>query len=89
MQSKPKASIIGQGYVGLPLAIAASEAGLEVNGIDIDSKKIDLINSGKSPVEDISDARLQKALASSAYKATTDFSKISDSNVIIICVPTP
>ena len=89
MQSKPKASIIGQGYVGLPLAIAASEAGLEVNGIDIDSKKIELINSGKSPVEDISDARLQKALASSAYKATTDFSKISDSNVIIICVPTP
>ena len=82
-------AIIGQGYVGLPLAMAAVEAGWAVVGVDNFEAKVAQINSGSSPVEDIADARLQAAIAKGAYKATTDFSKITHASVITICVPTP
>jgi UDP-N-acetyl-D-glucosamine dehydrogenase len=82
-------AIIGQGYVGLPLAMAAAEAGWMVIGVDNFEAKVAQINSGISPVEDISDSQLQAALASGAYKATTDFSTVSKASVITICVPTP
>ncbi len=82
-------AIIGQGYVGLPLAIAAAEAGWTVIGVDNFEAKVAQINSGSSPVEDISDAQLRTALSSGAYKATTDFSTITKASVIAICVPTP
>ena len=82
-------AIIGQGYVGLPLAMAAVDAGWMVIGIDNFEAKVAQINSGSSPVEDISDAHLQAAIASGAYKATTDYSAVSQASVITICVPTP
>ena len=82
-------AIIGQGYVGLPLAMAAVDAGWTVIGIDHFEAKVSQINSGKSPVEDISDTQLQAALASGAYRASTDFSSIAKASVITICVPTP
>ena len=82
-------AIIGQGYVGLPLAMAAVDAGWTVVGIDNFEAKVAQINSGKSPVEDISDIQLQAALASGAYRASTDFSSVSKASVITICVPTP
>jgi UDP-N-acetyl-D-glucosamine dehydrogenase len=82
-------AIIGQGYVGLPLAMAAVDAGWTVIGIDIFEAKVSQINSGKSPVEDVSDIQLQAALASGAYRASSDFSSISKASVITICVPTP
>ena len=82
-------AIIGQGYVGLPLAIAAVDAGWTVIGIDNFEAKVSQINSGSSPVEDISDRQLQGAIAKGAYKATTDFSTVSQAAVITICVPTP
>jgi len=82
-------AIIGQGYVGLPLAMAAVDAGWTVIGIDNFEAKVSQINSGKSPVEDISDIQLQAALASGAYKAITDFSSVAKASVITICVPTP
>jgi len=82
-------AIIGQGYVGLPLAMAAVEAGWTVLGIDNFEAKVAQINSGKSPVEDISDIQLQTALASGAYRASLDFSSVSKASVITICVPTP
>ena len=82
-------AIIGQGYVGLPLAMAAVDAGWTVIGVDNLEAKVALINSGSSPVEDISDTQLQAALAKGAYKATTDFSTVSSASVITICVPTP
>ena len=56
-------SVIGLGYVGLPLAISAAQSGYEVYGIDVDQLKIDLIKSGKSPVEDISDSDIQSAIS--------------------------
>jgi UDP-N-acetyl-D-glucosamine dehydrogenase len=82
-------AIIGQGYVGLPLAMAAVDAGWKVIGIDNLEAKVAQINSGSSPVEDISDEQLWAAIAKDAYKATTDFSTVSKASVISICVPTP
>jgi UDP-N-acetyl-D-glucosamine dehydrogenase len=82
-------AIIGQGYVGLPLAMAAVDAGWTVIGIDNFSAKVEQINGGSSPVEDISDKQLQAAIARGAYKATTDFSEVAQVSVITICVPTP
>ena len=82
-------AIIGQGYVGLPLAMAAIEAGWNVVGVDIFEAKVTRINSGSSPVEDVSDAQIQFAIADGSYRATTDFSTVADASVITICVPTP
>lgn len=82
-------AIIGQGYVGLPLAMAAVDAGWTVIGVDNFDAKVVQINAGSSPVEDISDARLQAAIAKGFYKATTDYSSVSQASVITICVPTP
>jgi UDP-N-acetyl-D-glucosamine dehydrogenase len=82
-------AIIGQGYVGLPLAMAAVEASWTVMGVDNIEAKVEKINSGKSPVEDISDAQLLAAITRGAYKATTDFSSVAQASVVILCVPTP
>ena len=82
-------AIIGQGYVGLPLAMAAVDAGWTVVGVDNFEPKVAQINSGKSPVEDISDTQLQAALTSGVYRASTDFSSVAKASVITICVPTP
>jgi UDP-N-acetyl-D-glucosamine dehydrogenase len=82
-------AIIGQGYVGLPLAMAAVDRGWTVIGVDNFEAKVAQINSGKSPVEDISDTELQEALKNGTYKASIDFSEVSRASVITICVPTP
>lgn len=82
-------AIIGQGYVGLPLALAAVDAGWTVIGIDNFEAKVAQINSGSSPVEDISNRELLAAISKGLYKATTDFSTVSHASVIAICVPTP
>ena len=82
-------AIIGQGYVGLPLAMAAVDAGWSVIGVDNFEAKVAQINGGSSPVEDISDVQLQAAISKRAYRATTDFSAVSEASVITICVPTP
>ena len=82
-------AIIGQGYVGLPLAMAAADAGWTVIGVDNSGAKVAQINQGSSPVEDISDFQLQTKISNGAYKATTDFSEVAQASVIAICVPTP
>ena len=87
-QSKVLA-IIGQGYVGLPLAMAAVDAGWIVIGVDNFAGKVEQINAGTSPVEDVSDQQLQNAISNGLYKATTDFSEVSKASVVTICVPTP
>ena len=88
-QKSQTLAIIGQGYVGLPLAMAAVDAGWTVIGIDNFETKVAQINSGSSPVEDISDAQLRAAIIMGVYKATTDFSTVAQASVITICVPTP
>ena len=82
-------AIIGQGYVGLPLAMAAVDAGWTVIGVDNFEAKVAQINGGSSPIEDISDAQLQAAISKGVYKATADYSMVAKASVITICVPTP
>jgi len=84
-----KITVIGQGYVGLPLAIASSEAGFTVFGLDNNVEKIAVLKSGKSIIEDLSDEVIKKSLNSNLYTPTTDQNVISDSDVVLICVPTP
>ena len=82
-------AIIGQGYVGLPLAMAAVDAGWSVIGIEKSMSRVDQLNSGSSPVEDISDARLAKAIAAKKFVASNDPADVSHASVMTICVPTP
>jgi UDP-N-acetyl-D-glucosamine dehydrogenase len=82
-------AIIGQGYVGLPLAIAAVEAGWHVVGVDLSVTRVLTLNKGVSPIEDVSSQQLQNAIARGFYNATTDFKDIAAADVIAICVPTP
>ncbi len=82
-------AIIGQGYVGLPLAMAAVDAGWSVIGIEKSISRVDQLNSGSSPVEDISDTRLALALASKRYMASNNPADVSTASVVTICVPTP
>lgn len=80
-------SIVGLGYVGLPLTIAFAEKKIKVIGIDKDSNKIDMLRRGKSYIEDISNQELKVNLG--YFCLTTDFSILSSVNNVIICVPTP
>jgi UDP-N-acetyl-D-glucosamine dehydrogenase len=84
-----KVSIIGQGYVGLPLAISCAQAGFEVTGIDLNVEKVSQLNKYQSIVEDVSDADLKTVSESRKYKATSDYVIDLSTEVICICVPTP
>jgi len=84
-----KVAIIGMGYVGLPHALEIAKAGMTVFGIDIQQKRIDGLNAGKSYINDVKDADLQKIIGEKKFKASTDFSALASADVVIICVPTP
>lgn len=88
-QDKKVLAIVGQGYVGLPLAMAAVGAGWEVIGVDNSASRVEQLNSGSSPIEDITDGQLQAAIASGQYRASQDFAKIARASVVTVCVPTP
>jgi len=82
-----KVAVVGQGYVGLPLAIAAAQAGHVVVGIDSDEAKVALLNSGSSPIRDVPDTAM--TAIGSLYRATTSYDVVGDSEIVVICVPTP
>ena len=82
-------TIVGQGYVGLPLAIAASQAGYMVFGLDHNEEKVDLLSSGKSIIEDLTDHVIKESIESKLFLPTTDQTVISRSELVLICVPTP
>ena len=84
-----KVIVIGLGYVGLPLALAAAKSGYVVVGLDISADKVSAINNGNSPVEDVDVTDLQELLSSQKFRASSDYSEISGANIVIICVPTP
>ncbi|MCH7973626.1 MAG: hypothetical protein IH949_07020, partial [Bacteroidetes bacterium] len=89
--------VIGLGYVGLPLSLEFASKGFNVIGFDVDERKIPLLNSGKSYIKHISEDRIKfarrqsggKSVDSRKFEATTDFSRLSSCDAIIICVPTP
>ena len=82
-----RVGVIGLGYVGLPLAVTAANAGFPVTGFDVDSAKIEKLGRGRSYIEAVSDDDL--AEVAGRFDWTTDFSGLSDCDVIVICVPTP
>jgi UDP-N-acetyl-D-glucosamine dehydrogenase len=81
--------IIGLGYVGLPLAVNFSEAGVKVIGFDKSESKVNKINSGENYIKDIRDAVLREVVKSIKLEATTDFTRMCECDALIICVPTP
>lgn len=83
-----KAVIVGLGYVGLPLAKAATAAGIEVVGLDLNQRIVDGLNSGSSHIDDLSDDDVAGMLAG-GFNATSDPACITDTDVVVICVPTP
>lgn len=80
--------IVGLGYVGLPLMLRYNSVGFRVLGIDIDSNKVDKLNSGESYIEHISAGKVAEA-RQSGFEATTDFTRVSECDALILCVPTP
>ncbi len=82
-------SIIGLGYIGLPTAIAFAESGFKVLGIDTQKKRINAINHRKSYLSDISIHQLQSLINNDFLSATMSFNRITQADVICICVPTP
>ena len=81
--------VVGLGYVGLPLLMEFVEEGFQTIGFDIDDKKVNSLNSGRSYIKHIDSARVQKVRSSNLFEATIDFSRIKDVDCILICVPTP
>src|SRR5712691_12704737 len=86
---KATVGVIGQGYVGLPLALVIREAGFPVLGFDVDPAKVAAISRGESYIKHIGPERVAVAVASGHYAATTDFDRLRDCDAVIICVPTP
>ncbi len=82
-------AVIGLGYVGLPLAVAFAEKGFKVAGIDVDEKKVRLINCATSYVEDIPSERLSPLVSSGLLHATNQFDVLDSCDAVSICVPTP
>ena len=84
-----KLVVVGQGYVGLPLALRAVEVGYDVVGFDLDVDRVKRLGDGDSYVEDISDERLAAALATGRYLPTDDSAHMADFDLAVIDVPTP
>ena len=84
-----KIGIIGLGYVGLPLLIEFGKAGFQVLGLDIDPAKVDSLNRGKSYIRHIPSDSLKQLTGQKNLEASADFSKVSELDCLLICVPTP
>ncbi len=81
-----KVTVLGLGYVGLPLALLASRKGYKVVGVDLNIQKIDLIKQKKSPFQD---EELQKEIEQTSLNVSNSFESIRETDIVIICVPTP
>ncbi|MCC6479374.1 MAG: nucleotide sugar dehydrogenase [Sphingomonadaceae bacterium] len=81
--------IIGMGYVGLPLAVAAFDAGFAITGFDVDPAKISGINNGQSPIGRIADDKIAAMRAAGRFEVTDNYDRLAECDVIVICVPTP
>lgn len=81
--------IIGLGYVGLPLSIHFAEKGLKVIGFDLDTQKIDRLVHGESYIRHISAGTVKTLIDKKTFDATHDFSRLGETDCVLICVPTP
>jgi len=80
--------VIGQGYVGLPMALRAAESGFSVIGLDNQATVVEALNAGSSHIDDVSDDELKSGMVA-GYSASTDASCVADADVVVVCVPTP
>lgn len=81
--------VVGQGYVGLPLAMRAVEAGFSVLGFELDPHKVEALSAGRSHIDDVTDADVAAALKTGRYMATSSLDAIAGFEVAVITVPTP
>ena len=88
METMETIGILGLGYVGLPLALRLSETRSRVIGFDIDDERIEILNSGRSPIKHLPGAKVA-AMVATGFEATTDFSRAAECDALLICVPTP
>ena len=84
-----KIGVIGLGYVGLPLAVEFADAGFQVTGIDLDSRKVKGIRAGRSHVEDVPDAVLAPMVAEGKLRAQSHYRGCGKADALLISVPTP
>jgi UDP-N-acetyl-D-glucosamine dehydrogenase len=84
-----KISVVGLGYVGLPLSLEFARSGVSVLGFDLAPAKVEAINSGKSYLKHFSSESIAEQVHAGRFEATTDPSRISEVEAILICVPTP
>ena len=86
---KAKVAVIGLGYVGLPTAVELVKTGFQVFGIDIKKQRVDLVNRGKSYIGDIDSKEVKGAITSARFKAFNTHQPLKNSDIVLICVPTP
>src|SRR5580704_8343140 len=87
-QKKARVAVIGLGYVGLPLALLYTEERFSVTGFDIDARKVSILDQGGSYIFRIAAAEIQAA-KKLGFSATAEYSRLTEMDAIIICVPTP
>jgi UDP-N-acetyl-D-glucosamine dehydrogenase len=87
--SQLRVGVIGCGYVGLPLGLRFAEAGHRVTGFDTDPVKVEKLNRGQTYIQHIPQSKIQQFVQSKHFGATTDFSRLTEMDAILICVPTP
>jgi UDP-N-acetyl-D-glucosamine dehydrogenase len=81
--------VVGLGYVGLPLAVEFARAGFHVIGIDLDQRKVEAVNTGRSYIPDVPADEMAALVRDGRLRATTDFSAVAELDTVNICVPTP
>ena len=82
-----KISVIGLGYVGLPLSLQFARSGVKVLGLDLDPQKVDAINAGKTYLKHFSSESIAEQVKAGRFEATVDPSRLSEVDAILICVP--
>lgn len=82
-------AVIGLGYVGLPLAVEAGKAGIRAIGFDVNDGVVSGVNEGRSHIQDVPDSDVAELRRAGLLEATTDMARLSECDVISICVPTP
>ena len=86
---KAKVAVIGLGYVGLPVALELAKTGYQVFGIDIKKERVQKANKGVSYIADVSSSELKRVIESKKLKAFSNHLLLKNSDIILICVPTP
>jgi len=84
-----KISVIGLGYVGLPLSLQFARSGVTVLGLDVDAQKVEALKAGRSYIKHIDSEEIAALVENGSFEASTDFRRVAETEAVIICVPTP